>query len=124
MVGLSADLVSFYEEKKIPVARIGLQSSDNLTEEKDYIAGPYHPAFGQLVYQEIYYRQMAREIENRPIKGDKILIRVGQRELSNYIGHKKANVERLKSRFGFKEVRFLIDYRRKKSFFIEVIDSH
>ena len=43
-----------FEYYNIPIIRLGLQSSDNISEDGDVVAGPYHPAFRELVESSIY----------------------------------------------------------------------
>lgn len=52
-VEITSILKIMYEENNIKVIRTGLQPTDNLTYDKDLIAGPYHPAFGELVESKI-----------------------------------------------------------------------
>ena len=47
------ELVSMFNRKKVEVIRVGLQNTDEITdpniEGSEVVAGPYHPAFRQLV---------------------------------------------------------------------------
>jgi histone acetyltransferase (RNA polymerase elongator complex component) len=45
--------VPFFQHPPHTGVRMGLQASDGLTRAGDFIAGPYHPAFGHLVHGEI-----------------------------------------------------------------------
>jgi histone acetyltransferase (RNA polymerase elongator complex component) len=45
------EALALFEAAAIPVARMGLQSAPGL--EASILAGPYHPAFGQLVRQAL-----------------------------------------------------------------------
>ncbi len=54
MVELTAGGWEIFEKNNIKIIRMGLQHSENLTSEKDLTAGPYHPAFGELVLSEIF----------------------------------------------------------------------
>ncbi len=42
-----------FSEKGVKVIRMGLQASDILSDEKSVLAGPYHPAFGHLVFSSL-----------------------------------------------------------------------
>ena len=53
-VTLVKKLHLLFDEKKIPVIRMGLQASADLENGTTILAGPYHPAFGHLVYSEIF----------------------------------------------------------------------
>jgi histone acetyltransferase (RNA polymerase elongator complex component) len=52
-------LFLFFKTHHIPVVRMGLQVSDELTQAGDLIAGPYHPAFGHLVHAAIVFDAMS-----------------------------------------------------------------
>ena len=47
-------LYLFFQDKAIPVIRMGLQASEELNSDKTVLAGPYHPAFGHLVLSSIF----------------------------------------------------------------------
>jgi histone acetyltransferase (RNA polymerase elongator complex component) len=68
-VTLVKRLYLFFNTHHIPVVRMGLQASDGLTRTGDFIAGPYHPAFGHLVHGEIVLDAISSALggmENRP----------------------------------------------------------
>lgn len=88
-------LKRFYDEN-IAVIRLGLHSGGNV--EEGYIAGPYHPAFGELCESKIYLEKAIKMLsEKRPDKGEKqIALYVNQREISKMIGQKGSNKAALK----------------------------
>ncbi|MEW6220321.1 MAG: radical SAM protein [Thermodesulfobacteriota bacterium] len=57
-IARSARLCTLFAERGIPVIRIGLQSSPALAASIE--AGPYHPAFGELVQGRLLFRQLRR----------------------------------------------------------------
>ena len=65
-VEVSASLLKMFKKKKIDVIRIGLQSTDEICNPENInsqvIAGPYHPAFRQLVESRIYYDEITEKI--------------------------------------------------------------
>ena len=81
---------------------MGLQSSDGVNAGGEIAAGPYHPAFGQLVRSQIAYERLLTigEVHNNVYTAY-----VPERELSDYIGQNKCNVQALKERFGYRSVR-------------------
>lgn len=105
MISLCTELMEIYTGKGIKVARIGLQSSENMTEDTQIVAGPYHPAFGQLVMSSVYFNKMKEEIKGRNISSKGITIYVPAAELSTYIGQKRKNIEELKRTFSFESVK-------------------
>ena len=48
-VKVSREMLKLYNEAKVKVIRIGLQPTDTIAEGKDVVAGPFHPAFRELV---------------------------------------------------------------------------
>ncbi len=55
-LGLTARLKTIFDEHNIPVIRIGLQAGETL--EKNVLAGPYHPAFGEKVLSRILFNKV------------------------------------------------------------------
>lgn len=96
-----------FKEKGIDVIRIGLQSSDNISLGKDVIAGPYHPAFGEIVYSLIYRDIIDEYISNFYSKY--LNIEISNNKISQLIGHNKSNIKFFKEKYG-------IDIYVKKSY--------
>ena len=109
-IDLCAKLMIKYENKKVKVIRMGLQSSDGISVGGDVVAGPYHPAFGQLVKSRIAYDKLAKMAEDNLANGKDdsesrvFTASVPYKELSDYIGQKNVNVIRLKEQFGYEKV--------------------
>ncbi len=97
------ELVYMFDKKKIDVIRIGLQNTDNITspdiDGSDVVAGPYHPAFGQLVEDSIWYDSILNKIKKISAKVKKVEIKVNPQDVNNVIGHKKANILKLKDTY-------------------------
>ncbi len=55
-VALAGRLWSIFKAQGIPVVRMGLQPSPSL--EKTVLAGPYHPAFGELVLSRLFFNRV------------------------------------------------------------------
>ena len=93
-----ADMLEIFQQENIPVIRIGL----NPTEELNHTvaAGAYHPALGELVWNEVWYRKLYRQLETQQ---DGILY-VPARELSRAIGQKRRNVLRLQQEFPDRQI--------------------
>ncbi len=100
-VALCAELMVKYQSENIKVIRMGLQSSDGISFSGDIAAGPYHPAFGQLVRSRIAYHRL---LEIGEVCDGVYTAYVPKRELSDYIGQNKCNIIALQERFGYKNV--------------------
>lgn len=99
-VEICADLVTFFREKQIKILRVGLHASD-LVQNSGVVAGPFHPAFGELTEQTIYYRKIVSLLEkDRPAVAKRVRILVAPGEVSKAVGQKRGNLTALRERFG------------------------
>lgn len=67
-VEISAKIIPEYEKHHITVIRTGLQSSDSISEDGKIIAGPYHPAFGELVRSCIALNWLCEQLDGLRVK--------------------------------------------------------
>lgn len=99
----SKEIVKLFEQKHIQIIRVGLQNTDTITdmskEESEVIAGPYHPAFGQLVEDSIWYDRIVDKIKNINAKVVRVEIEANPKDANNIIGHKKENINKLKDTY-------------------------
>lgn len=84
----------------IPVIRVGLQPTDELSSGAEVIAGPYHPAFRQLAQGERWFdllQLLSREFS----PGAELTLYTSRAEVSDVAGQKRRNIIRLEqlSRF-------------------------
>lgn len=105
-VDISAYIYSLYSHYNINVIRIGLQNTDSINEEEDVKAGPFHPAFRQLVEERIYYTTLYSKLNNLKLDDKNIVIHVPENLISNIVGQKKANIIKLKNQLSLKQVSF------------------
>lgn len=89
-VNLAATLYKMFVDANIRVIRLGLHS----IEEEAYIAGPWHPAFSELVLSQIMLNEVLSKITS---KGNCILY-VNKSDVSKMIGQKKSNIQFLESK--------------------------
>lgn len=96
----SKEVAHLFNKKKIKVIRIGLQNTDEICEPgsktSQVVAGPYHPAFRQLVEAGMWYDVIVTKIKKFNTKVKQVQIRANPEDINNIIGHKKENVEKLK----------------------------
>ncbi len=86
-----AKLLQFFAERDIAVIRLGLHSLD----ADKYIAGPWHPAFSELVYSKIYLEKAVDLLRNQPAGNYIIYVKKGN--VSKMTGNRKSNIIYLKS---------------------------
>lgn len=103
----SAAVLEKLVSSSVDVIRIGLCSSENLLSDKTYFAGPNHPALGELVENELYYKRIMNKLSEFQI-ADKcdmeIFVSVGA--LSKAVGQKRKNKIRLQNDPRVRSVRF------------------
>ena len=99
-VEVCKELVTMFNRKNIDIIRIGLQNTDEITspdmENSEVLAGPYHPAFRQLVESSLWYDAIVNKIKKLNVKVKEVQVEVNSQDVNNVIGHKKENVEKLK----------------------------
>lgn len=109
-ISLVKEALRAFEEAGIKVIRMGLQPSREL--EKGLVAGPYHPAFGELVRAELYCDKVKRLLEGQ--RGGKVLLKVNPKDLSLLKGHGGERWERLKATFPMLELEIQNDPSLKR----------
>jgi len=88
-----------FKKEDIDVIRMGLQASEDLEVGTTVLAGPYHPAFGHLVYCEIFLDMAITAIQSAKFRKEKLTIFVNPRSISKMRGLNNSNIKRLQSRF-------------------------
>ena len=88
-----------FKHEGIEVIRMGLQATDDLEDGSTVLAGPHHPAFGHLVYSEIFYDNALAAIESAGWVKDTLTIMVNPHSISKMRGLNNTNIEKLKKRF-------------------------
>ncbi len=91
---LCAELLDFFEEKGIPVIRLGLHSSPEL--ERDMLSGPWHPAFRELCESRRFLWKVRTQLREKAVPKGDVVIRVNPKTVSIAVGQKKANINDLK----------------------------
>ena len=94
-------LYLLFRSKGINVIRMGLQSDQDLEKDTTILAGPYHPAFGQLVWSRIYRDMAVKLIGDTPrLAADALLdIHVHPGQTSTMRGQKNVNMMYLRSHY-------------------------
>lgn len=110
-VELSKKLLLMFEANNITVIRIGLQSTDEISEDGSVVAGPVHSSFRELVESSIYYDIIAESLRNCSCRYAEVF--VNPREISKAIGNKRKNIIRIKEEMNI-DVRILADEKMKK----------
>ncbi|MFH0784283.1 MAG: radical SAM protein [Pseudomonadota bacterium] len=76
----------------IKVVRMGLQPSLSLTE--NFVAGPYHPAFGELVVSRLWLQKIRARLA-RLAPSENLCLHISHRDHGAVVGMKRSNIRRL-----------------------------
>jgi len=108
------NLYQFFSLHNIKIIRMGLQASEDFEDGQTVLAGPYHPAFGHLVYSEVFLDKVVKEIETATLITDSISIGVNPKNISKLRGIQNRNIRILKEKFGFESIEVRADYALKE----------
>ena len=99
-VEICKELFKLFKAKNIEVIRIGLQPTDTISdisnENSEVVAGPFHPAFRQLVEAGLWYDVIVSKIKKLNMKVKEVEVIVNPVDVNNVIGNRKENVKMLK----------------------------
>ncbi|MDO5707688.1 MAG: radical SAM protein [Andreesenia angusta] len=107
-INLCKKIIYLFEKNGINIIRVGLQPSDNIAEGKDLVAGPFHPAYRQLVESEIYYDiivYILSDLKKNILKASEIEIEIKSKLISYISGQKRRNILRLKDQFKIDKIK-------------------
>lgn len=90
-----ADMLECCRAAAVPVIRLGLHGDHELTSGDGVVAGPFHPAFGQLVRSRLWRRALVNRSESQPSTP----FRVHPADLADAIGHRRENLLYLRRSF-------------------------
>ena len=88
-----------FSKRKIPVIRMGLHAGKDLREPGAVVAGPFHPAFGELVDNRIWRDRIEERLLQMKNTSGVLEIEVPKREISKAVGHKRCNLKYFKERY-------------------------
>ena len=94
------ELVKLFAKKNIEIIRIGLQPTDTISspsnENSEVIAGPFHPAFRQLVEAGIWNDVIVEKIKKLNTKVKEVEVTINPIDVNNVIGQNRENITNLK----------------------------
>ena len=93
-----AAILPVFEKAGIPVIRLGLNPTDDLS-GGDAVGGAYHPALGEMVRSRLIYEKILKLI-NESIDAESLTVGVNPRSISQAVGQKRCNIEKAKQDFG------------------------
>jgi len=99
-------LILEFNKYSIPIIRVGLQATEEISIGKGILAGPYHPAFREIVETEIYKDIIENKIQmNENLEGMMLNIYCNSKDCSKVSGYNQSNKDYLQNKYGFKKIR-------------------
>jgi histone acetyltransferase (RNA polymerase elongator complex component) len=86
-VAWCAEMLWHCQRLAVPVIRIGLQSSPGLDRGDTLLAGPYHPAFGQLVHSRLWLRALQSLARSGAME-----VWIHRSDLADALGNRRQNM--------------------------------
>jgi len=117
----------------IPVVRMGLHPSDGLIAPGNIVAGPYHPAFGELVKSYLFREKvidilgkLVLDRQSRLEEGRRISVSVGlhKADVSAFVGHQQANLREYYRCLKGLDVGWHVDHRQHRDEFSCAVDKN
>lgn len=102
-VSQAKDILHLFETSGITVLRVGLHPTEGFISGSDYLAGPFHVAFKEMVQTEIWH-DILSEID---VPASEITVRVPEKQINAAIGHNGKNKRMLSQKY--RKVRFVPD---------------
>ena len=122
------EIVPMFMKTGIEVIRIGLQNTDEITDPSikgsEVVAGPYHPAFRQLVESSLWYDNIIEKMKELNVKVKKVKITVNPKDVNNVIGHKRENIDKLKDMYELDLIVKQDEKIKKGKFNLEVLETY
>ena len=82
-----------FDRAAVPIIRMGLQPTASLDRSGRIVAGPHHPAFGQLVKSAIWYDRISPALERARRRSQNLIIHAPPSDLADIRGHRNANIK-------------------------------
>lgn len=104
-VRVCAKLLPLFDAAGIPVIRLGLNPTDELSGGAA-AGGAYHPALGELVKSRILYGRMKDMLSDAPA-GSRVVIGVAADKLSQAVGQHRENIKKLREECSLAEIKIV-----------------
>jgi histone acetyltransferase (RNA polymerase elongator complex component) len=108
-VEVTKRLLLLFQAHGITVIRMGLQTTGSLQKPGVVVAGPFHPAFGHLVYSALFLDRAAKALQEQEPESRRIALSVHPHDVSRLKGLKSENIRKLVERFNLEELRVFPD---------------
>ena len=101
-VRVCSKLVTLFEEAAIPIIRLGLNPTDELS-GGSAVGGAYHPALGEMVHSRIMRNKAEKLLKNS--EGKNVVLGVNNSDISKMTGQHRCNIDFLIEKFSLKSLK-------------------
>ncbi len=108
-VDVAGQLYVLFARQGINVIRMGLQPTDELNTGAAVLAGPFHPAFGEMVHSAMWFQFICSVVRPEDKASGHLDICVHPRRVSRIKGNKNSNIEKLKRHINLTGIRVSSD---------------
>lgn len=98
-----------FSKHYIPVIRMGLQSSVDFDSGNEIVDGPYHPAFGHLVFSSLFLDMAVLAHSKNTTRSKTLVIHVSRNDISKMRGLKNNNISVLLKALNLEAVKVKAD---------------
>jgi histone acetyltransferase (RNA polymerase elongator complex component) len=110
-VSLVKRIYTLMTVRGIPVIRMGLQPTTELNTGAGVLAGPFHPAYGELVYSALWMDALRRTLSSHSVNGCHLTIEVHPKAGSRIRGHRSCNLKRLHREYRQRSIKIVPNSR-------------
>ena len=111
-----------FSRHDILVIRTGLQATEDLDKSDVVLAGPYHPAFGELVDSYLFYLMIVHFVESVAVEkkhSSSILIHHHHRDTSKIRGISNGNIKKIHSIYNINNLILKADGQNRNELMVE-----
>lgn len=105
----TADVLEIFDRARVPVLRVGLCASEELSDPGQVYGGASDSAIGEMAMGEVFFRRMSRLLTENKVSGGTVRFVVPRGAISRAVGQRKVNRLRLCRQFHLSDIRFAED---------------
>lgn len=98
-----------FERSAIKIIRTGLQATTDLADTDVVLAGPYHPAFGELVDSYLFWVMITQFFDHWPHHNLEVVIHHHPKDTSKIHGNKNNNLHKWHQQYSFRDITLIPD---------------
>lgn len=114
-IALTKGALQRFRQVRIPVIRVGLQPTPSLEAPGTIVAGPYHPAFRQLVESSLLYEQAVSLLTGSGMEREfSPTFLISPQDISTFYGQGGYNIKKLREAAGVRKVTVKADPHQER----------